>query len=165
MIRDMLTLIAAIADNNVIGHENTIPWRIPEDMRRFKEATTGKTVLMGRKTWESLPEKYRPLPGRKNVVVTRQKNFLFPDGVFHFTSIEDALRACANEDVMVIGGAEIYRQTMPLADALIITRVHQTVEGDVFFPEIDPQTWKESLREEHNGFTFIEYVRIPSHHR
>lgn len=155
----MLSIIAALAHNNVIGHGNTIPWRIPEDMKRFKEATVGKTVLMGRKTWESLPEKFRPLPGRKNVVITRQENFSFPAGVFHFANMEDALRACADEDAMVIGGAEIYRQTMPLADALLITRVDQDVPGDAFFPEIDPAVWKETQREEYNGYSFVKYAR------
>lgn len=155
----MISLIAAIAENNVIGHGNTIPWRVPEDMKRFKEATMGKTVLMGRKTWESLPEKFRPLPGRKNVVVTRQENFSFPEGVFHFARLEDALRACADEEVMVIGGAEIYRQTLQLASCLLITRIHQTVAGDAFFPEIDPAVWQETQREEYDGYAFVTYIK------
>ncbi len=155
----MLTLIAAIAENNVIGHGNTLPWHIPEDLKRFKDATMGKTVLMGRKTWESLPNKSRPLPGRKNVVITRQENYPLPDGVRRFANIEDALNACANEDVFVIGGAEIYRQTLSLADLLIITHIAQTVPGDAFFPEIDPVFWQETQREVYNGYAFMTYER------
>lgn len=156
----MLSIIAAIAENGVIGHENTIPWRIPEDLKRFKEATIGKTVLMGRKTWESLPEKYRPLPGRTNVVITRQKDYRLPYGVRCFANIEEALRLCANEEVMVIGGAEIYRQTLPFADTLLITRITQQVAGDTFFPDIDPTVWQETEREEYHGYAFLTYKRL-----
>src|SRR3990167_8903662 len=115
--RMSITLIAAISKNNVIGTEGRLPWHIPEDMKHFKTLTMGKVVLMGRKTWESIPEKFRPLPGRTNVIITRQPDYPVPTGVQTFQSTDDALK----NDVMVIGGAEIYRQTIDRADRLEIT--------------------------------------------
>ena len=153
----MLSLIAAVAKNNCIGQSNRLPWHIPEDLKRFKELTTGKIVLMGRKTWESIPEKFRPLPNRKNIIITRQKDYSAPAGVEIYQDIDAALTAHPDQEIMVMGGAEIYRQTIDRAIKLYITEVNQTVDGDVFFPEIDPTMWKEVERENHAGFSFVKY--------
>jgi dihydrofolate reductase len=156
----MLSLIAAVAKNGCIGKDNRLPWHIPEDMKRFKEKTLGKVVIMGRKTWESLPEKFRPLPERVNVVISRNTAYAVPVGVELFASVDDALLSHTKDDVVVIGGAELYRQTMPLAETLFITHVDQEVPGDVFFPPIDPSVWKESEREPHDGFSFVTYQHL-----
>ncbi len=156
----MIALIAAIAKNNCIGHHNTIPWQIPEDMQHFKKITNGKIVLMGRKTWESLPPKFRPLPNRKNIVITRQIPYKVPVGVEVYVSIDDALAAYQDNDIMVIGGAEIYRQTIDKADTLFITQVDMDVDGDAFFPDIDKNIWKETEREDHNEFSFVTYKKL-----
>ena len=137
----MVSLIAAVADNGVIGEGRRVPWRLSTDMRRFRKLTLGKPVVMGRKTFQTLPG---PLDGRLNVVVTRQQGYR-PDGAATFPSLEEALTAAAaaaEEEVMVIGGGEIYAATIDLADRLYLTHVALEPEGDVFFPEIDPVLWK-----------------------
>ena len=144
----MIAHVVAIAQNNCIGKDGTLPWHLPEDLKHFKKVTTGHTVLMGRKTWESLPEKFRPLPNRKNVVVTRREGYDVPEGVDVYNSIDAALNAHAGEDIMIIGGGQIYAQTIDHADTLFITHVHQDVDGDAFFPEIDPTLWKETQRDD-----------------
>lgn len=154
-----LALVAAVSTNNCIGKDGQLPWHIPEDMKRFKELTMGKTVLMGRKTWESLPVKFRPLPQRKNIIITRQEGYIVPDGVWIYSSIDAALKAHGQEDIMVIGGAEIYRQTINRADTLHITHVHQSVDGDAFFPTIDPTIWREVEKENHGEFSFVKYAK------
>lgn len=156
----MISLIAAITKNNCIGKSGTLPWYIPEDIQHFKQLTMGKTVLMGRKTWESLPAKFRPLPNRKNVVITRQKDYPVPDSVEVFHTVDDAILAHADRDIMVIGGAEIYSQTIDRADTLFITHVDRVVDGDAFFPTIDPGIWKETEGEDHVGFSFVTYKKI-----
>lgn len=153
----MLSLIAAISQNNCIGKDNTLPWNIPEDLKHFKDITTGYIVLMGRNTWESIPEKFRPLSNRKNIVVTRDKYYMVPEGVEVYSSIDEALEKYKNKDVFVVGGASIYKQTIAKADRLFITEVKQFVDGDAFFPEIERQVWKEVDREDFNGFSFVEY--------
>lgn len=155
-----LSLISAVAKNNCIGKNNTLPWTIPEDLKHFKDLTTGKIVLMGRKTWESIPERFRPLPKRTNVVITHQASYPVPEGVLVFSSIEKALAHFQGQDVMSIGGATIYAETIDLADTLYITHVDQTVDGDAFFPVIDPAVWRESSREDHPGFSFVTYTRL-----
>lgn len=155
----MLALVAAVSKNNCIGRHNAIPWRIPEDMQHFKDVTNGKIVLMGRKTWESLPPKFRPLPNRKNIVITRQTPYSVPENVEVHPSIDDALAAHEGKDIVVIGGAEIYRQTIDRADTLYITHVNREVNGDAYFPKIDPAIWKETEREEHDGFAFVTYKK------
>lgn len=155
----MLVLIAAVANNSCIGHNGTLPWHLPEDLAHFKAITAGHTVLMGRTTWESLPTKFRPLPGRKNLVISRQTNYPVPAGVEVYGSIETALQAHQAETIFVIGGANIYAQTINLADQLYITHVHQTVSGDAFFPPIDQNVWQETDREDHPGFSFVTYTR------
>lgn len=155
----MISLIAALSTNHCIGTNGKLPWHIPGELARFKALTMGKTVLMGRKTWESLPEKFRPLPGRTNVVVTRQPGYDVPPGVIVHASVDAALGALAHVKIMVIGGAEIYAQTIGRADTLHLTHVHREVAGDAFFPAIDPAVWRESAREDHDGFSFVTYHR------
>ncbi len=153
----MLSLIAAVASNRCIGKAGTLPWYLPEDLKRFKKLTTGHVVIMGRKTWESIPEKHRPLPNRKNVVVTRQQNYPLPNGVERFGSIDEALTAHATEEVFIIGGAEIFAQTIDRADRLSITELDRTIDGcTAFFPPIDTR-WRETSREDHEGFSFVTY--------
>ncbi len=154
----MLSLIAGISQNNCIGHNGQLPWHIPEDLKHFREVTAGKTVLMGRKTWESLPEKFRPLPNRTNLIITRQTDYSVPAGVEIYTTIEEAVTKHP-EEVIVIGGAEIYKQTIDQADRLYITHINQTVTGDAFFPEIDLNVWKEIEREDHEGYSFVTYKK------
>nr|AIA16123.1 Dihydrofolate reductase [uncultured bacterium]AIA16175.1 Dihydrofolate reductase [uncultured bacterium]AIA16240.1 Dihydrofolate reductase [uncultured bacterium] len=156
----MVTLVAAVAKNGCIGKNGELPWSIPEDMKRFKKLTTGSIVVMGRKTWESIPKKFRPLPNRHNVVVTRQADYPVPDGVDRYTSLDEALDAFATNTVMVIGGAEIYNQAIGRADTLQLTHVDRDVDGDTFFPTIDPTIWKETWREDHEGFSFVTYERV-----
>jgi len=125
-----IVIIVAVAQNRVIGKDNQLIWNIPEDMAHFKALTAGHTVLMGRKTWESLPPRFRPLPGRRNIVVSRQADYAAP-GAELANSLEEGLAlAATNETVFIIGGAEIYRQAMPLADRLEITEVELSPEGD-----------------------------------
>ncbi|MDO8617884.1 MAG: dihydrofolate reductase [Candidatus Uhrbacteria bacterium] len=155
-----IILVAAVAKNGCIGKAGQIPWHIPEDLKHFKDLTMGHPVLMGRKTWESIPDRFRPLPGRTNIVLTKQLNFSVPQGVEVFADMDEALQCHSQENLFVIGGAEIYRELMPLADRLLITHVDQVVDGDAFFPKIDPQIWREVEREDHNGFSFVSYFRI-----
>ncbi len=155
-------LIAAVTKNGVIGKDNGLVWRNAEDMKRFKRLTTGKTVLMGRKTWESLPEKFRPLPDRVNVVITRRADFPLPQGVLRFGSVEQAVAELRGKgDICVIGGGEIYALALPLADKLEITHVNLEVEGDTRFPDIDPSIWEIVTDEPQplGGFRFTTYTR------
>jgi dihydrofolate reductase len=139
-----IVLVVAIARNGVIGNNGLIPWHISDDMKRFKALTLGHTVVMGRKTWDSLPKK--PLPGRVNVVVTRQKDWQ-AEGAVVAHSLNEAM-AGASGAVMVIGGAEIYQRALPLATRIELTEIHQDVEGDARFV-LDRTGWRESLREGH----------------
>ena len=141
---DITLIVAAAAENGVIGAAGRIPWHIPEDMRRFKALTMGKAVVMGRKTWDSLPRK--PLPGRDNIVVTRDPAWSAP-GAIVATSPQAAL-AQATGDVMVIGGAQIYRALEPLATRIALTEVHGDFQGDAFF-KFDRRGWQEAARERH----------------
>lgn len=154
-----LSLIAAIAENNCIGKSGGLPWYLPEDLAHFKKLTSGKTVLMGRKTWESLPEKFRPLPKRTNIVITRQTDYVVPPDVEIYSTIDEAIARHQNEEIMVIGGAEIYKQTIDKADTLYITHIHKIIDGDAFFPEIDKNVWREVEREDHEEFGFVTYTR------
>lgn len=158
----MLTLIAAIAANNAIGKDGQLVWHNKEDMAHFKQLTLGKTVLMGRKTWESIPEKFRPLPGRTNAIISRQQAYVLPEGVLRFGSVDDALNSLRSADVVVIGGAEIYRQTIDRADRLEITQVNLDLEADTYFPPIEEAIWQEIAREEHGDFSFVTYQRQKS---
>lgn len=158
----MIALIAAVAKNGVIGANNDLPWNLPEDLKRFRALTVGKTVIMGRKTFDSIFTRLgKPLPNRTNVVITRQTDIKLPDGVIVQSSIEDALRSHGGSDIFVIGGGEIFRQTIELADTLYITHVHTEVEGDSHFPKIDLKKWKlVSDEAQSGGYSFATYKRI-----
>lgn len=160
-----IALIAALANNRVIGRENRLPWRLSADLRHFKSLTMGKPVIMGRNTYESIG---KPLPGRSNIVLTRDAQYRAP-GCRVVHSLEQALEAAAGHaEVMVIGGAELYRQTIDAAQRLYLTRVKADVQGDAVFPEIDPRQWRELQRESHRGddnneydYDFLILERVP----
>ncbi len=162
-----INLIWAQAHNRVIGMNGTMPWHLPEDLAHLKRATLGATVIMGRKTWESIPPKFRPLPGRINIVISRQVDFLASQvGIDLQTvaSLEDALdMASQHSDVWVIGGAQIYAQALPLANKIIVTEIDAEFAGDAYAPALDA-TWVEEKREAHttaNGlrYAFVTYFR------
>lgn len=155
----MVTIVAAVARNGCIGKGGALPWRIPEDMKRYRDVTMGKVVVMGRKTWESIPQRHRPLAGRTNVVVTRQATYPLPPGVERASSLAAALAAHVRDEIVINGGAALYREAMDRADTLDITHVDRDVDGDTFFPPIDPGIWKETWREDHPGFSFVTYER------
>ena len=157
----MISIIAAVSTNGVIGKRNELPWYIPEDLRHFKEMTKNKTVLMGKNTYESIIKRIgKPLPERKNIVVTKSPHFKPAPGVEVFNSLEDAIASVkTDEEIMVCGGGQIFEQLIDRADRLYITEVHQEIEGDVFFPEIDKKTFKEVSSEDHPGFSFVVYEK------
>ena len=155
----MITLVVAAARNGVIGKDGAIPWRLPEDLKRFKTLTLGHTVVMGRKTWDSLPPNYRPLPGRRNVVVTRDANWQAEGG--EATTLEAALSQ--GGDIFVIGGGEIYRAALAKADRIELTEVHRDFEGDAVFT-FDRAAWREVGRQDHRtadglGYSFVTLDR------
>lgn len=163
----MLNLIYARARNGTIGKDNRMPWHLPEDMAHFKQHTAGAVVIMGRKTWDSLPPRFRPLPDRVNVVVTRQIAWQ-AEGAQVAHSLEQALAAArsCSKPVWVIGGAELYAQALPLASTVVVTEIEQDFDGDAFAPVLNG-TWAEISRERHsssNGlqFSFVEYRRKPA---
>lgn len=159
----MITLVAAIAENNCIGKGGELPWHIPEDFKRMQGLTLGKVVIMGRRTWESIPTKRRPLPGRLNVVITREPPKNFPTGVEIYPAVSAAIAAHPSEEIIGFGGQKIFEEMIKIADRLEITQVHQTIDScDAFFPPIDLTSWKETWREEHGGFTFMTYNKIRS---
>ncbi|PIT17949.1 dihydrofolate reductase [Snodgrassella alvi] len=142
-----ITLVAALSDNNCIGENNRIPWHVPEDFEFFKNYTMGKPVVMGRKTWESLPKK--PLPGRPNYVISRQQEQQF-SGAILCHSIEEAIQQLMDcPEIIIMGGAQIYAQAMPLATDLRLTRIHVNVMGDTFFPTIDATEWQQTESSSH----------------
>ncbi|MDP3625968.1 MAG: dihydrofolate reductase [Hydrogenophaga sp.] len=151
-----LHLIFARAANGVIGKDNALPWHLPEDMAHFKRTTLGHPVIMGRKTWDSLPPKFRPLPGRLNIVVTRDAQWQ-ADGATRALSLDEAASLCPEgSDAWVIGGAQIYAAAMPLAHTAVVTDIAQDFEGDAFAPEFGAD-WTETARETHvaaNGLPF-----------
>ena len=133
----MISLIAAVARNRALGKDGQLLWHLPEDMAHFKAMTSGRPVIMGRKTWESLPSRFRPLPGRRNIVITRQADWQ-AEGAEVVHSLEQALAACANSaQAWVMGGAEIYRQALPLAQQVVVTEIDADFAGDAFAPELD----------------------------
>ncbi|MFI5148932.1 MAG: dihydrofolate reductase [Bacteroidia bacterium] len=159
----IISIIAAISDNNVLGKDNKLIWHLPADLKHFKELTNGHHMIMGRKTWESIGSK--PLPGRTSIVITRDKNYK-AEGCILVHSLEEALESAkGQEEVFVIGGAEIYRQAMDKASKLYITRVHHKFEGDTFFPEIGKE-WFEAINNDFEkdskhkyDFSLCEYER------
>ncbi len=150
----ILSIIVAVAKNNAIGGDNQLLWHISEDLKRFKKITMGSPVVMGRKTYESIG---RPLPGRRNIIISRS-NDLQIDGCECFTSIDSALASCQSHDeVFIIGGGEIYRQTIELADKLYLTVVHNEYPADTYFPTIDPFMWEEESFEDFERGEKFEY--------
>jgi dihydrofolate reductase len=167
MAMPRVTLIVAMTDDGVIGIDGQLPWRLPEDLRRFKAATLGKPVVMGRKTFESIG---RPLPQRHNIVLTRQVGFSARDpAVTVVTTLEAALQAAGDvPEVMIIGGAEIYQLALPLAQRIILTRVHANVQGDTHFSPLDPKAWRVASSETYAAdekhaysMTFEDLERVP----
>ncbi|MGV8805313.1 MAG: dihydrofolate reductase [Polaromonas sp.] len=160
-----INLIYARAANGVIGHHNAMPWHLPEDLAHFKRLTQGHPVIMGRKTWDSLPPRFRPLPGRSNIVITRQADWQ-ADGALTAASLQDALRLCSDaQEVWIIGGAQIYAQAEPLADRIEVTEIEQDFAGDAFAPPLGPQ-WHEATRQSHVSatglkFSFVSYQKHP----
>jgi dihydrofolate reductase len=159
----MISIIVAIAENNAIGKNNDLLWHIPEDMKRFRQITSGHKIIMGKRTYESLP--HRPLKNRTNIVISDIPGDRYEGAVMAY-SIEEALEHCpADEECFIIGGGMVYRQFLPLADKLYITRVDKPFDADIFFPEIDPGTWKETSRDEGADrgldftYSFITYER------
>lgn len=154
-----VVIIAAVARNRAIGKDNQLLWNIPEDMAHFKTLTAGHTVVMGRKTWESLPPRFRPLPGRRNIVISRQADYAAP-GAELADSLENALKLASTATlVFIIGGEQIYAQAMGIADRLEITEVHLEPEGDAWFPEIAAVDWEKAAKTEGAGFAFVTYRR------
>jgi dihydrofolate reductase len=156
-----LHLIYARARNGVIGKDNQMPWHLPEDLAHFKRVTLGQPVIMGRKTWDSLPARFRPLPGRLNIVVTRQSDWQ-AEGALRAASIDEAMHQCGEAtDAWIMGGAEIYRQAEPLASTAVVTEIDADFEGDAFAPTL-ASDWQEVQRESHTsasglGFAFVTY--------
>ena len=151
-----LHLILARAANGVIGNNTTLPWHLPEDLAHFKRHTLGCPVIMGRKTWDSLPPKFRPLPGRLNRVVTRQSDWQ-TQGAQAAASLQDALAQCGNApDAWVIGGAQIYAQALALAHSVVVTEIDLHPQGDAFAPELG-SPWRETRRESHVSATGLAY--------
>ena len=154
-------LIFARASNGVIGRDGRLPWHLPEDLAHFKRTTLGCPVIMGRKTWDSLPPKFRPLPGRTNIVVTRQPHWQ-AEGAVRAGSLADALAACADSaDAWVIGGADLYAQALPLARSAVVTEIDAAFAGDAHAPQFGPD-WVETRREPHTSatglsFSFVTY--------
>jgi len=158
----MISLIAALDDNRLIGRDNALPWRLPNDLKFFKRSTLDKIVLMGRKTWDSLG---RPLPQRENWVLTRDRAFA-PAGARVFHDVGEAFAAAGERELVVIGGAELYRQVLPRVQRMYLTEVHGRFEGDAWFPEFDSAAWRESWREDHPAdaqhacaYSFVCYDR------
>ncbi len=159
-----LTLIVAAGENDAIGKDNKLIWHLSDDLKRFKQLTNGHHIIMGRKTFESFP---KPLPNRIHIVITRQENYKIPEGVIVVNSLEDAIDAAKNDaQPFVIGGGEIYKQAMPLADKIELTRVHHSFEADTFFPKVDMSIWQETNNTFHEkdenhdySFSFLTYSR------
>ena len=159
----MITLIAAVAENNALGKDNQLLWHLPDDFKRFKNVTTGHHIIMGRKTFESFP---KPLPNRIHVIISRQKNYQ-PEGCIVVDSLQKAIEVCPKkEETFIIGGGEIYRQSIEIADKLDITKVHHTFDADTFFPDIDLNEWVLTAEEFHPkdekhlfDFSFQTFVR------
>lgn len=161
----LLSIIVAVSENGVIGLNNQLIWRLPDDLKRFKQLTLGHPMIMGRKTFESIG---KPLPGRQSIIITRDKNFSF-EGTLVVHTLEEAIEAAkqtGTDEAFIVGGGEIYRQVQPLCDKLYITEVHTDIEGDTFFKIENPGLWKESERIHHEAdpkhtisFDFVDFVK------
>lgn len=155
----MMILIAAVARNGVIGKDNALPWHLPEDLKHFKQLTTGQAVIMGRKTWESLPERFRPLPGRLNIVVTRNPAYR-AEGATVVGSLAEAQNVGAGKTAFIIGGAELYTHALPLAQRLELTEIDAEIDGDAHFPGFDRSAWREVGREDGTGADGLKYAFV-----
>ena len=159
-----ITLIVAASENNAIGKENKMLWHLPSDFKYFKQNTINHSVVMGRKTFESIG---KPLVDRRNIILTRNVSYIHPE-VDVANSINEVLNYCRDErEIFIIGGAEVYKQALPLADKVLLTRVHTTIQGDAYFPELSETQWKKTSAEKHEkddknsfDFTFEVYERI-----
>ena len=153
-----IIIIAAMAENRVIGKDNALPWSLKEDMAHFTKMTMGWPCIMGRKTWESLPK--RPLPGRLNIVISRSLSAGEAAGATVLSSLQEAIRHCAgHEKIFICGGSSIYREALAFANKIELTVINKQYEGDVFFPPIDPQQWEKSNTRDFDGFSFISYCK------
>ena len=157
----IISLIVAIGKNRVIGKNNSLPWKLPADMKRFKELTLGKAVIMGRKTFESIG---KPLHNRTNIILTHDKNYKAKDCIV-VHSVDEALKAAkGNEEVMVIGGEQIFKEFLPMADKIHLTFIDEDFEGDAYFPEYNEKEWKEVSREEHKDkhykYVFVDLEKV-----
>ena len=158
-----ITLIAALSQNNVIGVNNSIPWRIKDDMLHFKDLTMGHPVIMGRKTYDSLPDSFKPLPGRKNIVMSR--NYQDNNGIYLAKNMDEALKLAGDEETYVIGGSQIYESFLPIANKMELTKIQRDYEGDAFFPEINWKEWElinQENKETIKGlkYSFETYLKI-----
>ncbi|HEX6227376.1 MAG TPA: dihydrofolate reductase [Chryseolinea sp.] len=147
----IISMIAAVSKNRVIGKNNDLPWKLPDDMKFFMETTKGHYAIMGRKNYESIPHKFKPLPNRTNIVVTRQKNYNAP-GCVVVDSLEHGLtmaKESQEAEAFIIGGAEIYKLGLPYANRLYLTEINAEIDGDTFFPEYDKTQWRETSRQHH----------------
>ena len=160
-----ITLVVAMSENRVIGRDGGLPWQISADLRHFKKVTMGSPIILGRKTWDSIG---RVLPGRRNIVITRNTEFTL-EGADTVTTIDAALALCREDDAdkaMIIGGGQIYAETIKVADVIELTEVHETIDGDTVFPEIDPDIWQETARDLQSAetpggptFSFVTLIR------
>jgi len=156
----MMTLIAAVARNGVIGKDNVLPWHLPEDLKHFKQLTTGQAVIMGRKTWESLPERFRPLPGRLNIVVTRNPAYR-AEGATVVSSLAEAEKVGAGRTALfVIGGAELYAHALPQAQRMELTEIDADIPGDAHFPAYDRAQWREVARQSSTSAQGLPYAFV-----
>lgn len=149
----IVSAIAALSKNKVIGKDNDLPWRLPDDMRFFMETTKGHHVIMGRKNYDSLHPKYKPLPQRTNIVITRQQDFKAP-GCIVLNAVEPGLEIAKKKDepeCFIIGGAEIYKLAMPFTTRLYLTEIDAVIDGDTYFPDVDMRKWKEISRKHHSA--------------
>ena len=156
----LIALVLAMADNGVIGARGAIPWRLPDDLRRFKAITMGKPILMGRKTWDSLPRK--PLPGRSNIVITRDRAFR-AEGAVIAHSLDEAIARAQSEqpdEIMIVGGAEIYLAALPRAGLVHLTQVHGDFAGDAHMPPFDMDVWRETAREDRETVEGLRYSYV-----
>jgi len=165
----IISIIVAVSENDVIGKDNTLIWHLPADMKYFKEKTSGYCIITGRKNYESLPEKFRPLPNRTNIVITRQKDYDAP-GAIVVSSLEIAIQKAKEietNEIFIIGGGEIFNQSLPMTDRIYLTKIHEHFQGDVYFPKLNSDEWEEVDRQDHQideknkyPYSFITLNRI-----